>query len=357
MKVSKRLRKHGIEFVLLAALVADLVLIHTGTVFRATVLIFGLLYLYHRREARLDAAASEPIRESMTTEHIRNLERTYTLRDDFDTPEKRALLRSPLDRHYYHYRYERVQALVSQWIGDCPRRLDLGCGFGKNTIYMAREHPGTVVGLELDDLKLMEATKRYAGEDTPADLDFVCGDAMRPPFGPASFDGILMTEVLEHVVNPSAALQACSDLLRDEGLLVLSTPSRHNLNYTCNPFVFLEKCLSLIDDLFLPPYHNLHAQFEYNRRNPEPAYGMHYHFSHRQLEILLDETGFDTVWRGSFEIEFFPFLVVEFLAQNRPEMIRTAVAPMENILQKLPLIRHLGQHLLWVARKRPGAGG
>ena len=352
MKISKRLKKNGAEFLLLAALAADFVWFHTGWVFWVAVLALILMYLNYRREARLDAAASEPVRQRMTTDHIRRLERQYTVREDFNTPEKRALLRSPLDRHYYHFRYERVQALVAQWTRACERRLDLGCGFGGNTLYMARLSPGTVVGLELDDLKLSEASTRARKLETPAHISFVCGDAMQPPLRAAGFDSILMTEVLEHVIDPPAALQACSDLLRDDGLLLLSTPSRHDLNYTCNPLVFLEKCLSLATDRLLPLFHNLHAQFEYNRRKPEPAYGMHYHFSHQKLERLLGQAGFQTLWRGSFEIEFFPFLLVEFFAQKRPDVIRAVVAPMEAALQKMPLVRHLGQHLLWVAKKR-----
>ena len=40
---------------------------------------------------------------------------------------------------------------------------------------------------------------------------------------PAQFDGVLSTQVLEHVINPQAYLKEANRLLEDNGLLILST--------------------------------------------------------------------------------------------------------------------------------------
>jgi len=83
---------------------------------------------------------------------------------------------------------------------------------------------------------------------------------------------------------------------------------------------------------------------------------MHYQFSRQKLEGLLERAGFERIWRGTFELEIFPFLLAELYAQGDLQRIRKLVTPVEAVLEKTPLIKDLGQHLLWVGRKRNCAG-
>ena len=341
----------GLEFSVCAAFLLDLFWWQTWAVFLAALAYFVGDYLWYRREAMLNLRISEPIRKGMDLKDIKDIEEKYTMREDFSTFEKRALVRSPLDRYFYYARYERVQSLLGKYAPGAKRFLDLGCGFGENTIYISQNLEYHAVGLELDSLKLKEARSRARKESLTKGIAFLTGDASRPPFRASSFDCILLSEVLEHLIDPPQTLAACHDLLAYGGILIISTPSRHNLNYRLNPFLILEKTLSLVSDRILPPYHNLHAQFEFNWRRPEPEYGMHYNFSWQHLEDLLRETGFQSIWRGSFEIEIFIFLLLELFAQDNLERIKKYVAPIEEMMEKVPLVKHLGQHLLWVARK------
>lgn len=352
MKVSKRLKRHLHEALATVILALDLVWWQPPAL--AGVCLAWLLgsYVWYRREALLNVARSAAIRERIGLTEIRSLETDYTRREDFNTQAKRAAVRSPLDRHYYHGRYARVQALVAGHLGRCRCVLDLGCGFGRNTRFMQAALKRRTVGLDLDELKLYEARRNAAG--SPASQPaWLCGDAARPPFRDAAFDGILCTEVLEHLVDPAAGLDACRRLLSDGGRLVLTVPSHHNLGYTANPFMAAEKTLSLCTDRVLPPYHNLHAQFEFNWRKPESGYGIHYHFTWQRLTALLAQSGFRIRWRGSFEIELFPYLLVEWLAMGDGDRIRRLVDPIETVAASLPVIGLLGQHLLILAEKQP----
>jgi len=351
MTVSRRFQKSAFEFLLSILLLLDLIWWQTRVIFWVCLVYFVGAYLWHRREAVLNFRCSEPLRQAMTLKDIQEIERVYTLREDFNTQEKRARSRPPLDRHFYYARYERVQKLLDRFARKATRVLDMGCGFGRNTLYIRHVLQRPAVGLDLDSLKLAEAWREAREKPLTGGIGFVCGDVAQPPFRPGSFDCILLTEILEHLIEPAEGLTACREMLCDGGLLIVTTPSRHNLNYSNNPIVILEKVLSLLSDRILPPYHNLHARYEYNWRKPEPQYGMHYQFSWQKLEGLLERAGFERIWRGTFELEIFPFLLVELFAQGELECIRKAVAPVEAVLEKTPLIKDLGQHLLWVGRK------
>lgn len=351
MKISKRFKRSALETGALALFLMDLCWWHTRVLAWLAVLYFGWGYFRYRREAVLNFNRSRSIREQMTLSAIRTIEEEYTRRDDYDTFEKRARIRPPLERYFYFGRYRRVQQLLGRYIAGSSRMLDLGCGFGMNTVHAFRTLGVAAVGLELNGMKLTEAVRSCQPHPKPRNLDWVCGQAERPPFRPASFDCILCSEVLEHLLDPPAGLDACRYLLVEGGLLVLTTPSSHNLDHSSNPFIIAEKTASLLWDGVLPPYHNLHAQFEFDWRNPEPAYGIHYHFSRQRLRALLEERGFKTVWSGSYEAEVFPFLLLELLARGNVERIARFADPWENIIESIPVMRHLGQHLLWVAEK------
>ncbi len=351
MRISRRFRKGALEAAVVAAGLLDGLWWRTDVVLSLAAAYVLWSYLWYRREAIINFRKSAPLRRAMSLSHIKAIEKEYTMRPDFNTPEKRALVRGPLERYFYHARYTHACRLLDRFAGEARRVLDMGCGFGKNTLYVAQQLHAMAVGLELDSLKLAWGQRKLAAVGLEDSAALVCGDASHPPFRSESFECILMAEVLEHLIDPARALAACRYLLCPGGLLLITTPSSHNLAYCNNPLYVLEKILSLATDMVLPPYHNLHARFEFNWRSPESGYGTHYHFSRQRLERLLQEAGFRTVWRGSFEIEILPYLVIEFMARGDMRVIEKYVSPVESLLQRLPLARSLGQHLLWVAKK------
>lgn len=53
---------------------------------------------------------------------------------------------------------------------------------------------------------------------------FVEADAMNLPFESATMDTVLLTQVLEHVIDPKKALEEAWRVLREDGVLILSVP-------------------------------------------------------------------------------------------------------------------------------------
>lgn len=96
------------------------------------------------------------------------------------------------------------------------RILDVGPGSGINLPVLRGRGPVTV----LDTSRASLEHCRAAGADA-----VVQGDAMRPPFAPASFDLICALDVVEHLEHDREALAALRKLLRPGGHLLLSVPA------------------------------------------------------------------------------------------------------------------------------------
>jgi ubiquinone/menaquinone biosynthesis C-methylase UbiE len=96
--------------------------------------------------------------------------------------------------------------------------VDLGCGTGSLAVLLA-ENGFQVDGLDSSP-RMLELARRKAAHHGVA-VPLVRGDAARPPFGPRSFDVVLVRHVLWALDRPGRALARWIELLRDGGRLVL----------------------------------------------------------------------------------------------------------------------------------------
>lgn len=352
MKWFSRLIKSTIELLCLALLVLDLLQLKIWILAAASLAYFVLDFVRYRCEAVFNYRASKSLREGMTLADIRSIEKKYSSRDDFNSFEKHASARTPLDRYFYFAKYERVRKLLLSYGSKGGQWLDMGSGFGEDTFYVAQHLSPKVIGLELDEIKLFGAREILQKQDRFPQVAFCVGDAIDPPFRAEMFDTILMTEVLEHLIDPEKGIRTCQTLLKRGGVFIVSTQSSHNLGYTLNPLYILEKSVSLLEDKVLPPHHGLHARFEYDRKKPEPEYGIHYYFSQKELRRMVAWNGFRILWEGTFEIEIFPYLYIELFSNGNVDRIKKIIHPLETLLERIPFVNRFGQHLLLVAQKR-----
>jgi SAM-dependent methyltransferase len=110
------------------------------------------------------------------------------------------------------------------------RVLDLGCGFGRHAFEAARRGAG-VVALDAgsDEVARVRATfgaMAEAGELDPAltSCGVVQGDALHLPFAAATFDRVIASEVLEHLVDDTAAMAELARVLRPGGTMAVTVP-------------------------------------------------------------------------------------------------------------------------------------
>ena len=101
--------------------------------------------------------------------------------------------------------------------------LDLGCGHGYGSEYLAQRPGSFVLGVDMDSKAISFARENYQG----LNLHFAIMDANRLALSDRGFDAVVSFEVIEHVADPVRYLEEVKRVLKPGGLFVLSTPNRN----------------------------------------------------------------------------------------------------------------------------------
>ena len=87
------------------------------------------------------------------------------------------------------------------------------------------------------------------------DLDLVAGDVYHLSFGQRTFDGIILSEVLEHLAHPEQALKNLQVILKQKGWLLISVPYCEKIRQTlcihCNRLTPVDAHLHSFDEISL----------------------------------------------------------------------------------------------------------
>lgn len=150
-----------------------------------------------------------------------------------------------LESVLHRYRERQVMRLLRSY-GTGEKYLDIGCGTG----LILRHLPAGSVGIDLNERHLSRARK-YAPK-----AHVQIGDAEQLPFEASSFDTIVCTEVLEHLVFPEKALSEINRVLKTGGWLIGSTPA--------HAMLWRMRFLSSTH-YHNEPFHNEFTQAELNR--------------------------------------------------------------------------------------------
>ena len=116
------------------------------------------------------------------------------------------------DRRSFSQVLDRAEALVSGW-GDL---LDIGPNIG-TCLALARERGFRVHGIEIN-----ADAARYCRE--VRGLDVIAGTLEPGTYPAGRFDVVLMGDVIEHLLSPSALMGTVARILRPGGAVLISTP-------------------------------------------------------------------------------------------------------------------------------------
>ncbi len=176
-----------------------------------------------------------------------------------------------------------VWPAVESFLTDVPagaRVLDLGCGSGA-LLASFEQRRWARVGLDISPTGIALARQTYP------DIEFIEADAtsdLRPLIGEATFDVVVSTETLEHVVLPRPFLANAYAALKPGGRMVMSVPYNG---------YFKHLAIALLgrgDRYFDPLWDWGHIKF----------------FSVNTLSTLLWEAGFENIeWEGAGRVPYF----------------------------------------------------
>jgi SAM-dependent methyltransferase len=112
--------------------------------------------------------------------------------------------------------FGRIAADVAAVAPDGARVLEVGCGPGRLSIRLARQHGLDVTGLDLDPAMIQRAR---ANADRPGGGDerrpsFLVGDVASLAFPDGSFDLVVSTLSMHHWADPTAGLAEIGRVLR-----------------------------------------------------------------------------------------------------------------------------------------------
>ncbi|HXF60458.1 MAG TPA: methyltransferase domain-containing protein [Caldilineaceae bacterium] len=106
------------------------------------------------------------------------------------------------------------------------RLLDVGCGNGMQSLRAVRQRGVTAVGVE-GNIANLAAAVRLASDLPPAAVSFLQADLEAAlPVSDASFDAVLLLDVIEHIVRRQPLLREIHRVLCPGGLLLVSAPNR-----------------------------------------------------------------------------------------------------------------------------------
>ena len=126
------------------------------------------------------------------------------------------------------------QAIASQT--SCVKGifLDVGCGVKPYE---------KVFGKYVDKYYGIEYSPESGFRGNRAD---VAGDASEMPFADESFDTILCTEVMEHVMNPEKVIAEFARILKPDGVAIITVPFFYPIHDTFDFFRYTDKGIAVI---------------------------------------------------------------------------------------------------------------
>jgi ubiquinone/menaquinone biosynthesis C-methylase UbiE len=311
---------------------------------------WSAVYAAYRRESLARTAHERELLATATLEafSLHYNERVPTIEEEFD-------IWGEYHQHRHEMRYDILAERVREHVPPGGRILDLGCG---SVLVADRilDLDVRYVGIDFGGHHINYAAKKLA--DTPSRLrwSLARGDGEALPFTDATFDVVVFSEVIEHLMRPERAVWEIARVLKPGGVLVMTTnnasevPLRSPLSHL---FAWGEKAVGADH----PSLISLRPWIWPERVDPTllPAdvgavYLPHTHHIQGETRRLFAAAGLTTFAWSSFEFPPPQSATARWL-DAKGEWGRQAVDLIEAVARRTPVLRRLGCHLLMEARK------
>jgi tocopherol O-methyltransferase len=117
-----------------------------------------------------------------------------------------------------------IEKLVEQaGIADGARVLDIGCGLGGSSLWLAKHLNCSVTGITISPVQAQIATEHARRESLSDQVSFLVMDANKLELDAESFDAVWIVECSEHLFDKEKFFRECSRMLKTNGRLALCT--------------------------------------------------------------------------------------------------------------------------------------
>jgi tocopherol O-methyltransferase len=192
------------------------------------------------------------------------------------------------------YKIDRRQAQIDlieellNWAGiENPQNIvDIGCGIGGSTLYLAEKYNARACGISLSPIQIVRAKERAEEFGLKEKVQFQVADALNMPFEDNSFDLVWSLESGEHMPDKIRFLQECYRVLQPGGTLIMATWCHRPTNSLAGELTEDEK---------------KHLQEIYR------VYCLPYVISLPEYEAIAIECGFNNIRSDDWSIAVAPF--------------------------------------------------
>jgi tocopherol O-methyltransferase len=108
-------------------------------------------------------------------------------------------------------------------VKEAKQIVDVGCGIGGSSLYLAEKFNASVVGITLSPVQAKRASERAAAAGLGNRVRFQVADAQAMPFPDQAFDFVWSLESGEHMPDKQQFLQECYRVLKPGGTFLMAT--------------------------------------------------------------------------------------------------------------------------------------
>ncbi len=192
------------------------------------------------------------------------------------------------------------ELLIWAKVNQVENIIDVGCGIGRSTLYLAEKFTAQATGISLSPVQISRATQRAKEADLSDKVRFLCANALEMPFPDNTFDLVWSLESGEHMPNKTKFLAECYRVLQPGGKLIMATWCHRSTN-------------SFAGELTEDEQRHLEEIYR--------VYCLPYVISLPEYEIIVNESGFKDICSNDWSTAVAPFWDVVIDSAITPQAI------------------------------------
>lgn len=216
--------------------------------------------------------------------------------------------------------------------------IDVGCASG-HQVFKAAEICKRVVGVDVG-VEFIDTAKKIAAQNNVKNVEFLLIEGDKLPYPDQSFDRLICSEVLEHVIDVHPFLDELIRVVKVNGVVVFTVPNLNNRG----------TLYKRIKDFFKPvPFVPI---TDFSMEGIKKHGDAHVRqFTLKTFAEFAEQHGLKVERLGGAAFIDGPKIGPIVRIINRPQFMQTLSFAIERFIAKIPLFKYWGRHVVLKARR------